>query len=598
MSADPREVPSAFPLAALSYDELLELSHWGAKVMHAAAVRPLREKNIPLHIRSTMAPRDPGSVVSRDGGSSAARPVRGVASVDRAVLVQVEGAALAKPSVLGRLFSMSAGMSGSQLFVSQGSSERSVCFALRPDVAGSVIPSLEEEFALERRSGELEPLRIEEDSSIVTVVGEAMRRQPGTAGRVFGVLGNHGINIRAIAQGSSELSISFAVGRDQRTSALRAIHDVFFAPRPRPAEVFVAGVGRVGAELLKQLADGAAERHRLLVAGISRRTGAVIEPAGVNLARWREAVDAGTRSLDDLVDAALASGRHPRIFVDCSASREPVAHYERLLRAGVAVVTANKVGFSSEMDAYLGFEAAAAEGARFYHETTVAAALPVLGTVRDLVATGDVIDSVDGVLSGSVGYVFDRVMSGVPFSRAVTEAHERGYTEPDPRDDLSGLDVARKLLILARQAGLEVEFSEVMVEPVLRGETWSALSLDDFWRRLPEVDAEFEERRRAAEAAGLRLVFLARLHGHRAGVRLETVGPEHPCWSLRGTENLVAIRSSRYREVPLVVRGPGAGPEVTAAGVLADVLRARSEASDVPSLVLGAPNAPLTRREI
>jgi aspartokinase/homoserine dehydrogenase 1 len=584
MSADPREVPGAFPLPELSYDELLELSHWGAKVMHAAAVRPLREKSIPLHIKSTMAPADHGSVVSKESGSSAARPVRGVASVDRAVLVQVEGAALSRPSVLARMFSIPSGMAGSQLLVSQGSSERSLCFALRPDVAGAVIPALEEEFNLERRSGEMEALRVEEDSSIVTVVGEAMRRQPGTAARVFGILGNHGINIRAIAQGSSELSISFAVGREQRTSALRAIHDVFFAPRPRPAEIFVAGVGRVGAELMKQLADGAAERHRLVIAGISRRKGGVLAPSGVDLATWRETVDAGQATLGDLVQAALASGRHPRIFVDCSASSDPVMHYERLLRAGVAVVTANKVGFSSELGRYQAFEAAAAEGARFYHETTVGAALPVLGTVRDLVSTGDEIIAVDGVLSGSVGYVFDRVMAGVPFSKAVTEAHERGYTEPDPRDDLSGLDVARKLLILARQAGLAVEFSDLVVEPVLPGNEWERMELDEFWRRLPELDEVFAARRDGAQAAGQRLVFLARLHGKSAGVRLETVGPEHPCWSLRGTENLVGIRSSRYHTVPLVVRGPGAGPEVTAAGVLADVLRARSEASEVPSL--------------
>jgi aspartokinase/homoserine dehydrogenase 1 len=586
MSADPREVPGAFPLPELSFDELLELSHWGAKVMHAAAVRPVRDKNIPLHIKSTMAPAAPGSVVTREGGSAATGPVRGIASVDRAVLVQVEGAALSKPSVLARLFSISAGVSGSQLFVSQGSSERSVCFALRPDIAATVIPSLEEEFNLERRSGEMEALHVEEDSSIVTVVGDAMRRVPGTAGRVFGVLGNHGVNIRAIAQGSSELSISFAVGRDQRTSALRAIHDVFFAPKPRPAELFVAGLGRVGTELMNQLAGGAAERHRLVVAGLSRRKGAVLTPNGADLSSWREVVDAGGATLDDVVDAALASGRHPRIFVDCSASSDPVMHYERLLRAGVAVVTANKVGFSSELGSYQAFEAAAAQGARFYHETTVGAALPVLGTVRDLVATGDTIDSVDGVLSGSVGFVFDRVMAGEPFSNAVREAHERGYTEPDPRDDLSGLDVARKLLILARQAGLELEFKQMVVEPVLPGPEWAGMSLEEFWRRLPELDAPFEQRRKEAHTTGGRLVFLARLHGQRAGVRVESVSPEHPCWSLRGTENLVAIRSARYHTVPLVVRGPGAGPEVTAAGVLADVLRARSEASDVPSLVL------------
>jgi aspartokinase/homoserine dehydrogenase 1 len=583
MSADPRDVPSAFPLPHLSYDELLELSHWGAKVMHTAAVRPLREGNIPLHIRSTLTPDHPGSQVSREGGSSATHPIRGVASVDRTVLVQVEGAALSKASVLARLFSMTAGVSGSQLFVSQGSSERSVCFALRPDVATATLEALQEEFRLERLSGEMEPPRVEYDSSIVSVVGEAMRHQPGTAARVFGILGNHGINIRAIAQGSSELSISLAVGREQRRAALRAIHDVFFAPRPRPAELFVAGVGRVGTALMDQLAWGAAERHRLIVAGVARSSQAVLDPAGGFLAGWREALDQGLATLDDMVAAALGSGRHPRIFVDCSASAETVRHYESLLRAGVAVVTANKVGFAGPLESYRALEAAAREGARFYHETTVGAALPVLGTLRDLVQTGDEVVAVDGVLSGSLAYVFDRVMAGVPFSRAVSEASERGYTEPDPREDLGGLDVARKLLILARQAGLELEPAEVDIEPVLPPSEWGSLSADEFWTRLPLLNEAFEERRRAAQAAGMRLTYLARLRGSRAGVRLEQVGPEHPCWSLRGTENLVAIRSSRYLDVPLVVRGPGAGPDVTSAGVLADVLRARSEASDVPA---------------
>jgi len=592
MSADPREVPAAFPLPHLSYDELLELSHWGARVMHPAAVRPLRERDIPLHIRSTLAPEDPGSLVSREGGSSVGRPVRGVASVERVALIQLEGPALSRPSVLGRLFGLAAGMSESQFFVSQGSSERSVCFALRPEAAVRGVATLEDEFRLERQSGELEPLRVETDSSIVAVVGEAMRRQPGTAGRVFGILGNHGVNIRAIAQGSSELSISFACGAGQRRQALLAIHDAFFAPRPRPAELFVAGAGRVGVALLEQLA-GAAERHRLAVAGIARRRQVLLDPAGADLGRWQEQMRASDDPLGDLVAAALASGRHPRIFIDCTASPHPVRHYATLLRSGVAVVTANKVGFAGSVDSYRALEAAAQEGARFYHETTVGAALPILGTLRDLVETGDEIASVDGVLSGSLAWVFDRVMAGVPFSRAVAEAQELGYTEPDPRDDLGGLDVGRKLLILSRQAGLALEPSDVDIEPVLPGSAWTGMDTDEFWRRLPELDEPFEARRRSAQAEGRRLVYLARLHGKRAGVRLEAVGPEHPCWSLRGTENLVAIHSNRYREVPLVVRGPGAGPDVTAAGVLADVLRARSEASEVP-MFAPAPRPPAT----
>ena len=586
MSADPKEVPAAFPLARLSYEELLELSHWGARVVHPGVVRPLRDRGIPLHIRNTLDPGHPGSLVSRESGSSHGRPVRGVASLDRAALLQIEGPALTKPSVVSRLFSILAGVSG-QLFVSQGSSERSVCVALSPDATGEVEALLEEEFRLERQNGELETYRSEEDCSIVAVVGQAMQRHPGIAGRVFGILGNHGVNIRAIAQGSSELNISLAVDARDRSVALRSIHDAFFAPRPRPAEVYLAGVGRVGAALLEQLAAGAAHRHRLLLTGLARSERALLEPAGLPLTKWQEQLAEGGGGLVELVEAALESGRHPRIFVDCTASPEPVRHYERLLQAGVAVVTANKVGFAGSLESYRRLGDAEAEGARYYHETTVGAALPVLGTLRDLVDTGDEIHSLEGVLSGSLGYVCDRLLDGVPFSEAVRDAQERGYTEPDPRDDLSGLDVGRKLLILARQAGFHLEPDEVDVEPVLPDDPWASLDSQEFWRRLPEMDPVIEERRSRARAGGCRLAYVARLTRTGASARLDEVDQDHPCWSLVGAENLVAIRSERYSEYSLVVRGPGAGPEVTAGGVLADVLRARAESGEVPTKVLG-----------
>ena len=585
MSADPREVPGAFPLASLGYDELLELSHWGARVVHPGVVRPLRERRIPLHIRNTLDPTHPGTVVARDSVGSPSRPVRGVASLDRTVLLQIEGSALARPSVMSRLFSIVAGAS-CPLFVSQGSSERSVCVALSPEASAAVQGALEEEFRLERGTGQLECHRSAGDCSIVAVVGAAMRRHPGTAGRVFGILGNHGINIRAIAQGSSELSISFAVEARDRPVALRSIHDAFFAPRPRPAEVYVAGTGRVGSALLDQLAHGAAERHRLLVTGLARSGAAALEPGGIDLGSWRERIVDGGGGLEDVVAAALGSGRHPRIFVDCTASAEPVRHYGRLLAAGVAVVTANKIGFSGALETYRHLREAEVQGARFYHETTVGAALPVLGTLRDLVDTGDELDSLEGVLSGSLGFICDRLHAGVRFSEAVRIAGEKGFTEPDPRDDLSGLDVGRKLLILARQAGFQLEPHEVDVEPLLPVDPWAAMDRDELWSRLPEMDAVFEERLVRARAQGRRLAYVARLTRSGASARLAEVDQSHPCWSLVGAENLVAIRSQRYSGYPLVVRGPGAGPEVTAGGVLADLLRARAEAGDVPPMML------------
>lgn len=581
MSADPRIVADAFPLRSLSFDELLELSHWGARVVHAATVRPLRERDVPLYIRNSLDPADPGTLVSRGGGSDSRSPVRGIASVDHVALIQLQGTGLTLGGGLTpRLFDALARVRTSLLLVCQASSERSLCVAIQRDSLPASLRALQDEFRLELRAGVLDAPAVEDACSIITVIGEGMRERAGLSGRLFGVLGNRAINVRAIAQGSSELSISVVIDIADESRALRAVHDAFFVPDRRPVEVFVAGPGRVGSAMLDQIAKSHGAGNRVLVGGIARRGAVALADGGLDPGYWRDAFGLSAASLPELVDAAVHSERHPRVFVDCTASAETVGYYEQLLHAGVAVVTANKVGFSGETIQYRRLTAAGERGARCYYETAVGAGLPVLRTLEDLVATGDRIRQVEGVLSGTLGYILHEVQQGLPFSVAVRQAHEKGYTEPDPRQDLDGGDVARKLLILGRSAGFTLDPADVRVQPLVAD--WSDLSIDEFWDRLPLLDDDIAARCAEARTAGRRLVYLGRVDPRGASVRLETVEADHPCWNLRGTENLVSITSDRYEDLPLVVRGPGAGPDVTAAGVFADVLRARAEAGDRP----------------
>lgn len=581
MTADPRVVSAAEVLPAISFDELLELTHWGAGVVHPAAARLLRERGVPFVIRNALRPDRPGTEVSASGGSGGEHPVRAVASRAHSALLQLYAPGAADATALTvRALAALQGRGVPILLITQGSSEASVCVVVPGAAAAVSRDAFEEEFQLERETGRVESVRVEEGCAVVSVVGDGMRRRTGISGRVFGVLGHHGINVRAIAQGASERSISVVVSGADGAGAVRATHDAFFAPRPRQAELYIAGVGRVGAALLDQLARRAVQ-HRLRVAGIGNSRATALNRDGIDLDGWRDALSAATAHADQIVEAAIASPHHPRIFVDCTASSTLPAAYERLLTAGVSVVAANKVGFSGPAEAWQRLQGITRHGAAIYHETTVGAGLPVLRTVADLAHTGDTIRRLQGVLSGTLGYLCDQVMAGRAFSEAVRAAYDLGYTEPDPRDDLSGTDVARKLVILARSAGLHLEPEEVDVEPLLPREA-AAGSVDTFWSLLPALDEPMERSRAEAVAEEGRLVYMGTVEEGRARVGLEIVPREHPCWSLRGSENLVLVVSDRYADTHLVVRGPGAGPEVTAAGVFADVLRARAEAQEAP----------------
>lgn len=576
MSTDPRVVSDAFPIPHLSYDELMELSHFGAKVVYPPTVHPARVAGIPLVIRNTFEPEAPGTRVTADGAGSGGT-VRGLASIPRVALMRLEGDGMVGvPGIAQRLFGALAGAGISVALISQASSEHSICFAIDPDDAGEACRAVDAEFALERGAGLVEALVCETDLAIVAVVGQGMCRAVGIAGRLFGVLGAAGVNVRAIAQGSSELNVSLVVAADARERALATLHERFFRPQRPRVDLVVVGKGNVGQALLDQLAERRDDGVEIRLVGVAGRERSVFRAAGLDPAGWRTAVDDGEPTdLAHLADALRASRAACRIVVDCTADDDPSHQFETLLAAGVSVVSANKRPFAGPFDRWAALHRAAAEGgAALLYEATVGAGLPVLTTLADLVGTGDRVQAIEGVLSGTLNFVLGRVMDGARLSDAVREASDAGLTEPHPADDLGGADVARKLLILGRAAGWRLAHDAVSIDGLLPDAGWRQLDLDTFWARLPELDPVIEARATAARDAGRGLTFIGRVTPHGANVGVVALPPQHPAAGLPATDNLVSFTTDRYPESPLVVRGPGAGPQVTAAGVMADIRRA------------------------
>ena len=582
MSADPRIVPTAFSMNALLYDELMELSHFGAKVVYPPTVHPARAKNIPLVIKNTLNPGFAGTWI-REEAEKPPLGVRGVASISNIALLRLEGDGMVGvPGIAMRLFGALAREQVSVILISQASSEHSICFAIEPVAVERARRSIGAEFALERQAGLIDELVVEQDASVIAVVGAAMRDTPGSAGRIFGVLGEAHVNVRAISQGSSELNVSCVVSREDERRAVNAIHEAFFADH-RTVSVFIAGLGRVGRALVAQMTaqiEGLRERAglRLEIDGAATSRHMLIRQglAGTSL---RDTVEkeGAPKVMADLVRAATVSRRSSAVFVDCTDSEETMGYYAQLLDAGVHIVSANKRPFGGDLATYRKVKAGRRRGrGALFHETTVGAALPVVGTLADLVRTGDGVRRIEGALSGTLGFLMTKVADGAVFSAALREAHELGYTEPNPREDLSGSDVARKILILAREAGLALEAGAVKRESLLPSAEWDAMTLAEFWSRLPELDAAIGARAREASIGGGRLCYLASVTDGVAEVGLRRVEAASPFASLRGGDNMVAFWTDRYAESPLVVRGPGAGPDVTASGVFADIIKAAS----------------------
>lgn len=577
LSADPRLVPDAVLLPRMSYDEAFELAYFGAKVVHPGTMSPLLAAGIPVWVRNTFKPDLPGTRIGPEHDTEA-RPVKGLTIAADMALVEVEGTGMiGVPGTAERVFGALREAAISVVMIAQASSEHSICCAVRGADAERAVRVLREAFARELANGLLQSIESEPDVAVLAAVGDGMAGHPGVAAQLFTGLARAEVNVRAIAQGGSERNISVAIGAADATRALRAVHAGFWLS-PQTLSIGLIGPGQVGAVLLDQLA-AAAERLRvehqldLRLRGIAGSNRMAFAERRMDWPQWRsEYLEAG-QPLD--LDAFAQHIRAPHLphamIIDCSASAEVAAHYAGWLAAGIHIVTPNKQAGSAPLPQYDAIRAAAKRG-HWRYEATVGAGLPVISTLRDLLDTGDELIAVEGIFSGTLSYLFNNFDGSKPFSELVLEARAAGFTEPDPRDDLSGMDVARKLVILAREAGRRIELADVALEGLVPP-ALAVLSREDFLARAGELDAPLAERINAARARGRVLRFVARLDANAASVGLIELPPDHAFAHLRPTDNVVQFTTSRYRNNPLVVQGPGAGPDVTAAGVFADLLR-------------------------
>jgi aspartokinase/homoserine dehydrogenase 1 len=582
MSANPRLVPEAVTLDALTYDEAMELAYFGAKVIHPSTMAPAVERGLPIFIRNTFKPEHPGTRIHADAKSRFG--VKGLATIESVALLNLEGTGLiGVPGTAQRLFGALRDDGISVVMISQGSSEHSICFAIPAALADRARAAVERAFFAERHHGQIQRVDAAEGCSILAVVGDGMAGQPGIAAKFFSALGKAGVNIRAIAQGSSERNISVVVGEADTQRALRAAHASFYLSE-QTVSVGLVGPGNVGATLLQQLAEQT-ERLRtdfdldLRVRGIATSKRMVLAEQGIDLGRWREALADHGEPLDLARFAAHVHAEHlpHAVLIDCTADDVVAGQYAHWLEAGIHVITPNKRANTAGLDYYRRLrQANRSVGAHYLYETTVGAALPIMHTLRDLVQTGDEVLEIEGILSGTLSYLFNSFDGSQPFSTLVERARELGYTEPDPRDDLAGTDVARKIVILAREMGMATELTDVAVESLVPASLQRG-SVAEFLSALPDHDDEIGARRRAAVADGKVLRFVGRVsRDGSASVALRAYANTHPFARIQLTDNIVLFRTRRYHENPLVVQGPGAGREVTAAGVFADLLRLAS----------------------
>jgi aspartokinase/homoserine dehydrogenase 1 len=581
MSGDPRQVPEAKIIDEMSYSEAMELAYFGAKVIHPQTMAPAVGRGIPLWIRNTFNATHPGTKISASSGSRAAA-VKGISGIDKVALVNLEGAGMiGVPGTADRLFGALRDAGVSVMLISQGSSEHSICFAVREDTADQVRTVVERAFAVELSEGQVQRVGVTKGCAIIAVVGDDMAGMPGSAGRFFGTLGVAGINVRAIAQGASERNISAVIDGKDMTRAIRAVHSSFYLSA-KTVSIGVLGPGHVGGALLDQLASAApALRTKfnldLRVRAIGGSKKMALDEQRLDLGKWRAALEKGSPlDTDKLVSHIQADYLPHTVLIDCTASQSVADRYADWLQRGIHVITPNKRAHSGPIAYYQELKRLSRGAARthFLYEATVGAGLPVIHTLKDLVETGDEIRTISGIFSGTLAYLFNLFDGTRPFSDIVREAKAKGYTEPDPRDDLSGTDVARKAVILAREAGLTLELGEIEVESLAPAALANA-SVDEFLKRLPDFDAPMAERVAVAKRAGevLRYVATIDVRAAKAKVGLESFAPTHPFASISLTDNIVQFVTGRYCDNPLIVRGPGAGPAVTAAGIFADLLR-------------------------
>ncbi|TAE60806.1 MAG: bifunctional aspartate kinase/homoserine dehydrogenase I, partial [Bacteroidetes bacterium] len=570
MTADPRRVRQAYPVASMSYEEALEISHFGAKVIYPPTILPALEKKIPVRIKNTFNPSAEGTLIS-DNPDPWPNMVKGITSVSQVALVAFEGSGLfGASSMAARLFACLASKNINALLITQGSSQHSISLAIPPSDAATTVAAIGEEFALEMKAGLIDPVHVDLDCSIIAIIGDNMKSRPGISAKFFTALGKNGVNVIVTAQGSSERNISVVIKREDETKALNAVHDVFFLSNYYTVNLFIVGTGLIGSTLLNQIRQQAEFLRRnqyveLRVIALANTRRMLFKHEGINLEDWKEQL-AGEGEPTDLkafLRRMKELNLQNAVFVDNTADNSIHHLYPEILESSISISTPNKVAVSSEYEQYCKLKNLADErSVKFFYETNVGAGLPVLTTLNDLINSGDHILRIEGVLSGSLSYIFNNFHEGVRFSDVVKQARALGYTEPDPRLDLSGRDVARKLLILARESRLKMEMEDIQVENILPQSCLDAADADQFMAELEKYDDLFEARRADAAAAGKTLRFIATLDGDKAVVSLQAVEPGNPFLALSGSENMIVFTSERYKERPLVIKGPGAGAEV------------------------------------
>ena len=582
MTADPRVITSAYTIKELSFVEAMELCNFGAKVIYPPTIYPVCVKNIPIKVKNTFNPEAEGTIITEKVAGDH-KPIKGISSINGTALITVTG--LSMVGVIGvnqRIFTTLANNGISVFMVSQASSENSTSIGVKEDDTEEAVRVLNAEFAKEIETGAMFPMKPETGLATIAIVGENMKQTPGIAGKLFGCLGRSGISIIACAQGASETNISFVVKSEYLRKSLNVIHDSFFLSEYKVLNLFICGVGTVGSKLIEQISSQYETLKKesgllLNVVGIASSKKAIFSREGINLQTYREELDKAEPSDSrKMLQGILNMNIFNSVFVDCTASKEVADLYQALLEHNVNVITANKIAASGDFNTYKTLkETAKRVGVKFRYETNVGAGLPIIGTMNDLTNSGDKILKIEAVLSGTVNFIFNALSAEMPFSETVKKARELGFAEPDPRIDLSGTDVVRKLVILTREAGYEVEQSDVEKHLFVPDDYFEG-SLEDFWRRLPELDAAFEEKRKEMEAKNCRQRFVAAMEvvdgKVKCSVSLREVPLNHSFYELEGSNNIVTLTTSRYKEYPLLIQGFGAGASVTAAGVFANIL--------------------------
>jgi len=581
MTADPRVISKAYTIKTLSYSEAMELSYFGAKVIYPPTILPVYQKGIPVRIKNTMEPEAEGTLITASELNGKDLPIKGISSISNITLITIQGLGMVGVAgISARLFGALARQNINVILISQASSENSISFAIDSSSSSKAEQAIREEFEREIEQDQINKITIEENLAVVAIVGENMKHATGIAGKLFNTVGKNGINIIAIAQGASELNISWVVKLSDLRKTLNVVHESFFLSENVELNVFLMGIGLVGGNLLDQIMHQQTkllkEKHlKIKLAGVANSKKMFFKRDGIDISTFRETMNSegSESSLEGFKNEIIRLNMYNSVFVDCTANAQVAGLYAELLNANVSIVAANKVAASSNFENYaLLKKIAKRKGVKFLFETNVGAGLPIITTLNDLVNSGDTILKIEAVLSGTLNFIFNTISETVPLSQTIRMAKEQGYAEPDPRIDLSGVDVARKLLILVRESGYQFEMSDIKINTFIPEEYFKG-SVDDFWTTIPNIDAEFEAKRKKLAAEGRFWRFVAKFENGKAELGLQEISAGHPFADLQGSNNLVMFTTERYQEFPMIIKGYGAGAAVTAAGVFADIIR-------------------------